>query len=305
MFQWLVREDTMKIRVSIATASLLNLKNYKIDAKPKTLYFLLPEKCKGACGYCYIRKGYLARVRWPKFEFIEVIKKIKDGIAQRICIQTTYNENIFNLLKKIAYDINANIPISVSINPMDYEKLIELKKAGIERIGFGIDACSQRIFNKWKKNVPSWDEYIKALKNAKKIFGNATAHLIIGLGESDEEVIKIMKILSKNGIDIALFAYTKNGETMVDLPRYRIIQISRFFIKEAKFSFENGKIKEIYVPYIDSKSFETSGCPNCNRPFYNERVTKIYNYPYELNENEFKNAIKEAEKYARIYIIDK
>ena len=82
------------------------------------------------------------------------------------------------------------------------------------------------------------------------------------------------------------------------------MQIARYFIEKGKFSFEDGKLKEIEIPYHDAKAFETSGCPYCNRPFYNERVTKIYNYPYKLNEDEFKNALKEAEKYARIYIVD-
>jgi len=27
------------------------------------------------------------------------------------------------------------------------------------------------------------------------------------------------------------------------------------------------------------KVFLTSGCPGCNRPFYNERPSLIYNYP--------------------------
>ena len=294
----------MKIGVSIATASLLKLKNYSIDALPTTLYFLIPGRCKGACGYCYVRHGYLARIRWPEFDFDEVKKRIKDGVAKRICMQTVYNEKTFELLKKILNGIDASIPISASINPMDIEKLRELKDAGLERAGFGLDACSKRIFNKWKKNVPSWDEYINALKNAKKIFGEATAHLIIGLGENDEEAIKIMKMLSSHKIKIALFAYTKNNITIPSLSRYRAMQIARYFIEKGKFSFEDGKLKEIEIPYHDAKAFETSGCPYCNRPFYNERVTKIYNYPYKLNEDEFKNALKEAEKYARIYIVD-
>jgi len=292
----------MKIRVSIATASLLGLKKYRSDAIPTTLYFLLSLPCNGACGYCYLRRGYLARIKWPEFDFDEVKNKIKDDIAGRICVQTTYNEKTFDMLQKFLDEIETDIPISASINPMDGERLIELKKAGLDRVGMGIDACSKKIFNRWKKNVPAWESYIKGLIDAKKIFGKATAHLIIGLGESDEDAVNMMKYFYRHGIDIALFAYTKNGNTMVDLPRYRTMQLARFFIKDAKFLFENGKIKEMEIPSIDKKAFMTSGCPSCNRPFYNERVTKIYNYPYELDESNTIKAMKEAEKYARIYI---
>jgi biotin synthase len=34
--------------------------------------------------------------------------------------------------------------------------------------------------------------------------------------------------------------------------------------------------------------FLTSGCPNCNRPYYNEKPSgPIYNYPRGLTEKEF------------------
>ncbi len=292
----------MKIRASIATASILGLKNYRIDACPSTLYFLLPLPCRAACGYCYLRQGKLARIKWPEFDMEEVVKKIENGIAGRICIQTTYNEKTLSVLREFLGMMNANIPVSISMNPIPVEEMEMLKEYGVERLGFGIDACSETIFKKWKYGTPSWNEYINAIKNAKEIFGKATAHLVIGLGESDEEAIKIMRFFSMNGIDIALFAYTKNGETMVELPRYRAIQIARYFIKDAEFSFKNGKIEEILLPKIDAKAFITSGCPDCNRPFYNERVTKIYNYPFQLNELQTKKAIEEAKKYARIYI---
>ncbi len=291
----------MKIRVSIATAAVLGLKNYKIDAIPTTLYFLLPLPCKASCKYCYLRQGKLARIKWPEFDLDEIIERIDDSVAKRICIQTTYNEKTVPLLLELLEKINVDMPISVSMNAIDMKEMEMLKEAGVERIGFGIDACNHRIFKKWKYGTPSWNDYMEAIKNAREIFGNVTAHLIIGLGESDEEAIKTMKYFSMNGVEIALFAYTKNGETMVELPRYRAMQIARHFIKNAKFSFKNGKLEELFLPKMEAKAFMTSGCPYCNRPFYNERVTKIYNYPFELNELQFKEAIKEAEKYARIY----
>ena len=292
----------MKIRASIATASLLGLRNYRIDAHPATLYFLLPLPCRAACKYCYLRQGKLGRVKWPEFGIEEIVKKIEDGIAGRICIQTTYNKKTLSMLYEFLDRMDASIPVSISINPISIEEMEMLKEYGVERLGFGIDACSEAIFKKWKYGTPSWKEYIEAIKNAKEIFGKATAHLIIGLGESDEEAINAMKFFSMNGIDIALFAYTKNNETMVELPRYRAIQIARYFIKEAEFSFKNGKLEEILLPEINKEAFRTSGCPDCNRPFYNERVTKIYNYPFALNELQTKKAMEEARKYARIYI---
>jgi len=40
--------------------------------------------------------------------------------------------------------------------------------------------------------------------------------------------------------------------------------------------------------------FFTSGCPNCNRPFYNEKPSgPIYNFPRELTPEELSTAKKQ------------
>jgi biotin synthase-related radical SAM superfamily protein len=45
----------------------------------------------------------------------------------------------------------------------------------------------------------------------------------------------------------------------------------------------------------DGKAFETSGCPGCNRPYYNESPRgPLYNYPRPLTPDETQSAIEEA-----------
>lgn len=296
----------MKIRVSIATASMLGLKNYSLSAQPETLYFLLSGECEGKCMYCNQKNGYLARVRWPEFDFNEVNKRIKYAKAGRICFQCLYGKRYIKMIEDIVEKIDSEIPVSVSMNAVEEKEMKILREKGVERIGIGLDCASKRIFARWKKNVPSWNEHLNSVIKAKKIFGNATCHLIAGLGENDEEIVNLMSYLSKKGVKIALFAYFKNNETLVDLSRYRTIQIARYFLEKGKgkFYFENGKIVEMEIPYLSEEPFLTSGCPSCNRPFYNERVTKIYNYPYKIGRSVAEEAFKEAEKYARIYIVD-
>ena len=47
-----------------------------------------------------------------------------------------------------------------------------------------------------------------------------------------------------------------------------------------------------------SEMFQTSGCPNCNRPFYNENVRgPIYNYPDKINDDDLKEIKNQLEKY--------
>ena len=305
LFPWLEGGATMNLRVSTATASLLHIKKYRIDAVPTTLYFMLPGECSGRCAYCTHASGHLSRVEWPEFPIDEVVEGINKSDAKRICIQSPYGEGYAKMLVEVAEMLKGIKPISASISALSREELKALKEAGVERVGVGLDCATPEIFKKWKKGVPSWDAYMETLRNAKEIFGRATCHLIIGLGESDEEAINLMEGMKEKGIDIALFALFVGKENRVELTRYRAMQVARYAIFNGggEFFFDDaGRLREMNVKSIDGNAFLTSGCPHCNRPFYNERVTKIYNYPRPLNEREFERAVKEAEKYARIHV---
>ncbi len=68
-----------------------------------------------------------------------------------------------------------------------------------------------------------------------------------------------------------------------------------------RFKFERGSIVEfgpdgesIRRPLKDGKAFETSGCSDCNLPYYNERPGgTIYNYARPLAQHEIEKAIQE------------
>lgn len=294
------------IRVSLATASLLGLKKYKIDALPTTLYFELDEKCSGSCKYCSQNNGYLSRVKWPPFNIMQVKTALEDVSINRICIQCPNLDNTAETLTKVVKELNAPHPVSASVGALKKDDLIKLKNNGIERIGVGLDCISKEIFNKWKQRADTWNMYQETLDTAKKIFGSVTCHLIVGLGESDKACVDMMRDLTDRGITIALFALYLHNKTVISLPRYRILQIARYNIEKnvGEITLKNNKIIEIYDERNNGDAFITSGCPGCNRPFYNERVTKIYNFPYAPNRNEIKNALMEANNYARIRSIN-
>ena len=47
------------------------------------------------------------------------------------------------------------------------------------------------------------------------------------------------------------------------------------------------KAAELIKIISSGKPFLTSGCPDCNRPFYNEKPSgPLYNYPKELSNKE-------------------
>ena len=61
--------------------------------------------------------------------------------------------------------------------------------------------------------------------------------------------------------------------------------------KITDFGISNQKLKKIIE---DGTPFLTSGCPNCNRPFYNEKPSgPIYNYPRKISQEEIEKIKKE------------
>jgi biotin synthase len=56
-----------------------------------------------------------------------------------------------------------------------------------------------------------------------------------------------------------------------------------------------GLLTDDLVAIIESGvPFQTSGCPDCNRPYYNEKPSgPIYNYPTALNRKEIETAKKQ------------
>ena len=293
------------IRVSSATASLLRLRHWKTDISPTTLYFMLGETCSGNCKYCTQGNGQLSRVQWPTFPLIDVQKQMRICHGpRRICLQTLLYKKVVDDVFFAANALKESLPISVAINPVSAEQMEHLKSIGVERLGLGLDCCSPDIFRQVKKSVPSWESYWEALSIAADIFGTVTTHLIIGLGETDEEAIQVMQHLHEKGSDIALFAHfpQKKYGTAPSIPRYRSMQLAKHMITRGLglFQFDRGKLTFIEGP-VTSQAFQTSGCPNCNRPFYNERARgPFYNVPRPLYPHEYKQALSEVKKYVEI-----
>lgn len=53
--------------------------------------------------------------------------------------------------------------------------------------------------------------------------------------------------------------------------------------------------QEELMQKVRPSAFQTSGCPGCNRPFYNERPGgALYNYPYVPTREEHVRALREA-----------
>jgi biotin synthase-related radical SAM superfamily protein len=138
-------------------------------------------------------------------------------------------------------------------------------------------------------------------------------HLIVGLGETEREMVQTIQWCVDSGVYPGLFAFTPIPGTLLEkcpqpsLSHYRRIQIAHFLITRGKTRFErmifdgDGRLVDFSVSEEElrqvirtGKPFVTSGCPGCNRPYYNEKPGgPLYNYPRQPLPEE----IAEIEKY--------
>jgi biotin synthase-related radical SAM superfamily protein len=309
------------IRVSIGSAIVLGLLDGKLDAAPLTAYLMTYSngKCSENCGFCTQanksegKAELLSRVAWPIFPTTRVIERIttavQSGKIMRVCIQTLNYPTVFDDLTSLVTELKRNIhvPISASCQPISSIDIQRLAKTGLDRIGIAIDVATEQLFDQVKGAVANgsytWDNQFHQLTNALKIFGKGkvSTHLIIGLGESEKDAVNFIDRCVDLSVLPALFAFTPiKGTALKDIPPpkvdvYRRIQLAHYLIINRLTAFDSmtfdvdGRIidfglnKRALDEIIETgKPFQTSGCKNCNRPFYNEKPSgPIYNFPWK------------------------
>jgi len=299
------------LRVSLGSAVLLKLMDKRVDYLPTTIYVMTPGKCVKSCKYCTEAKDssslphMLSRVVWPPFPISDVTDRVKDGNFKRLCIQTVNNRNSNKVVEKVLKEISTYIPVSICINTYSEKLIDKLFLLGAERVGLPIDVANPELH----KTLREGDFFKKLqfiLKMGDKHKGRITTHIIVGLGENDREILSLYETFTKNGIKVALFAFTPVRGTELqdlnppDIVRYRKIQVATKLIEKgvplSEFEFEENRLLKLPKISIDElkklNPFVTRGCPDCNRPYYNEKPKgTMYNYPYKLTEEEWEKEI--------------
>ncbi len=322
-----------QIRVSLGTAIVLGLIAGKLDANPTAAYLMTHKigKCIANCGFCpQARESkssteLLSRVTWPSFSISNVIAAISKGAKEdkirRVCIQALNYPNVFNHLEALVREIKRHsaVAVSVSCQPLNMENIVLLANAGADRLGIAVDAATEAIFSKVKGkgagSTYTWENQFRQLTQALDVFGegNVSTHVIVGLGETEKDTVEMVQKCVDMGVLPAIFAFTPVRGTALEaksppnLESYRRVQLARYLIVNGKtklpdmlFSLD-GKIKgygltnEALNAVVESGlPFQTSGCLDCNRPYYNEKPSgPLYNYPNKLSKEEIKKIKKE------------
>lgn len=320
-----VRDVPELVRVSIGTAAILGLEERWLSAEPSTAYLMTytEGRCTANCAFCpqardsTASRDLLSRVLWPPYKTEEVLKGLRKTGSKRlrrVCLQIInypgFLDDVMELLGVIREATTH--PISLDTPPIGVKALRKLQELGVERVCIPLDAATPKLFEDVKGGAVggpyTWRGQMKTLERAIKVFGEGrvTTHLIIGLGETEREAVRLIQKLHDKGVTTALFAFTPIPGTRLErhppppLGAYRRIQVARHLIARGLTRFEEmafnerseiidfgvkpERLKELLS---NGEAFQTSGCPGCNRPYYNERPRgPLYNYPRPLRRDE-------------------
>lgn len=299
------------------------------------LLLTYPEGCRANCAYCglarhreaerdYADRNFI-RVDWPAVPLGEVIDKVaRDGAASpfhRMCISMITHprsdEDTRTVLKAWTDRVDPGaIPVSILSNPttMSRADVAQLRDLGAEIFTVALDAATPEIFDRTRgkgvQSPHSWAKYWEILLAARDIFGPQRfgAHIIVGMGETEHDVLALVQRLVDLGGHSHLFCFfPEKGSLMDHLPatprdQWRRVQLARYLIDYRGVRVENmrfdgaGRVVDYGVPRGDldevigaGVAFRTSGCPGkfapdisaCDRPYGDSPPSDIASYPFQ------------------------
>lgn len=330
-----LKESPEYVRLSLAAAMTLRFISGRFYRNAKlycvNLLLTYSNGCIGRCGYCglskqregnYEEKSFI-RVSWPTYKLTTIIERLNKyaNWVERICVSMITNkravEDTISITESLKEEID--LPVSLLISPtiVDEDTLRRFKDAGAEMVGVAIDTATEELFAKHRgrgvKGPHKWERYWQVLKEAVEVFGRnkVGCHLIVGLGETEKQMVKTIQQVRDIGACTHLFSfYPESGSLLedkssCDVGQYRRVQLARYLIDHdltqsnqmefdqqdriTNFGLNSSQLEEI----INSgKPFQTSGCPGktmegaCNRPFGDGPPSDIRSFPFKLTKKD-------------------
>lgn len=309
------------IRVSAGTAYVLGLSRGRLAASPTTAYLLLGQRCVRNCLFCPQARGasgrpdLLARVTWPEVDEQKLLGSLAracaSGLFRRVCVQLVRSRESLEEARRLVVALKETVatPVSVSCHPASSGEIAEVASWGASVVTVPLDAASPEAYARIKGGL--FSRALELVEQAARVLpGRVGTHLVVGLGETEEDIIRLAQWLTDRGVTVGLFAFTPvpgtglAGRLQPEMQSYRCVQAAAYLVakrlrRAESFSFRGGKIvsfdldpSALATSLAGGEAFRTSGCPNCNRPFYNERPGgTMYNYPRPLDDAEFREAL--------------
>jgi lipoyl synthase len=341
--------------VQMSTAAAITLgvtdgKMYRCECtRCLNLLLTYPEGCRANCAYCGLARHREAerdfadrnfiRVDWPAVptdKVIDIVAKSGENTPfHRMCISMITHPrseaDTFTVLKAWTDKISPRtIPVSILSNPttMSRKDVQKTKDLGADIFTVALDAATPDLFDRTRgKGVQSphtWKKYWEILEDACDIYGPGKfgAHIIVGMGETEQEVLELVqRLVDMSGHSHMFCFFPEKGSLMDHLPatprdQWRRVQLARYLIDycgarvdQMRFD-DQGRVAGYGLPagelatIIDAGiAFRTSGCPGkfqddisaCDRPYGDSPVSDIASYPFKLNKRDITKVRKDLD----------
>ena len=323
------------VRISMAAAIELGLKPGKISGCRCGCINLLqnyPEGCFANCSYCGLARhrpgqaedNSFIRVSWPLFPTDEVAAKIGEidraqaaiGGVGRVCIAQVHdgraNRDLIDMTRRVRAQA-PDVPISalVSANLLTEDWLAQIEDSGADIIGIGLDAASEDVFRETRgkgvRGPHTWLKHWDIARAARRRFGawKVNFHVVVGLGETDRELVDLFFKLQSEQIEAYLFSFNPEPGTVMEdverapIKRLRRIQLVKHLIEKQGLTADSIEFEDDAIVGLDSPDstvgaaidsgipFMTNGCPDrqgevaCNRPYGSYRPGEEFrDYPF-------------------------
>jgi len=316
------------VQTSLAAAITLKLKKGKFHrgAKLSCLNLLLTydSGCMGRCGYCGLARSRITpvdestfiRVKWPKYGLEEILQRAiqeKDKL-KRVCVAMVTSPRALTdcnyMVRRLTKE--TGLPVSALVTPTlirNKSQIIELKENGADCLGIAVDTATEELFDRFRglgvQGSHHWSHYWQVIQDAVDVFGagNVSVHLIVGLGETEAEMVEVIQRVHLLKAIPHLFAFYPEKGTLLEtlgqppVGQYRRIQLARYLIANGlsqreqmqfnirgqliSFGIDIEPIVKTGLPFMTSGCRDLQGEVACNRPYGNERPGELlFNYPF-------------------------
>ncbi|HTY90917.1 MAG TPA: radical SAM protein [Methanocella sp.] len=174
---------------------------------PKQIYITVSERCVQDCKFCPVPK-LQGKIK-SSDEVLDIVRRgllnpELSSISLTSGIWKTPDEEverIAGIVKLINEEVGPRgIHIGISVYPTERSSEI-LKESGAAEIKYNIESVDQEIFKKVCPGL-SQEYIVKSLEHAVPVYGrnHVFSNILIGLGETDETVIKGIDMLASKGV---------------------------------------------------------------------------------------------------------
>jgi biotin synthase len=165
---------------------------------------LCPEDCH-YCSQSSISKAPIDRYPiLPRERLLEAAFKAKQAGAVRYCMVNSGRgptRREIDEMAEVVEEIRSQVPISIccSLGLMNEEKLKTLKQAGVQRINHNLNTSQRHHPNICTTHT--YEDRVATVRNVKNVGLSACCGGIIGMGETDDDIMDLALALRELDVD--------------------------------------------------------------------------------------------------------